>query len=322
MMTQEKFLVTGAFGCIGAWVVRELVQEGMKTAVFDLHTNPHRLKLLLDDEQLARVKIIQGDITDGATVARVIADNAITHIIHLAALQVPFCKANPALGASVNVVGTVNVFEAARLAGLNHVVYASSIAVYGPKGEYPAGPLANDAPHRPRTLYGTYKSANEATARVYYNDYGIRSVTLRPYTVYGPGRDQGMTSTPTQAMLAAALGRSYHISFGGRCIYNYTQDTARAFIRAARLDYNGAGAFNLPGTVATMAEVVAAIETAVPHAQLSYDDNPLPFPEEIDEAPFHAAFGSMPFTSLQDGVVQTVALFQETVANGRLEMDD
>lgn len=317
-MSQEKFLVTGAFGCIGAWVVRELVREGVKTAVFDLNTTPHRLNLLLNDDQLAQVQVIQGDITNGSTVAQVVADNGITHIIHLAALQVPFCKANPALGASVNVVGTVNVFEAARLAGLRHVVYASSIAVYGPKGEYPPGPLANDAPHRPRTLYGTYKSANEATAHVYYNDYGISSVTLRPYTVYGPGRDQGMTSTPTKGILAAVLEQPYHISFGGRCIYNYAQDTARAFIRAARLDYAGAGAFNLPGTVATMAEVVAAIETAVPHAQLTYDDTPLPFPEEIDEAPFYAAFGAVPFTSLNEGVAQTVALFREAVANGRL----
>jgi nucleoside-diphosphate-sugar epimerase len=321
-MTRERFLVTGAFGCIGAWVVRQLVGEGVETAVFDLTTNPHRLKLLLNDDQLAQLKVIQGDITDGNAVARVVADNGITHIIHLAALQVPFCKANPALGASVNVVGTVNIFEAARLAGLSQIVYASSIAVYGLKEEYPAGPLAHDAPHRPRTLYGAYKSANEATARVYYNDHGISSVTLRPYTVYGPARDQGMTSTPTQAMLAAALGQPYHISFGGRCIYNYTQDTARAFVQAARLGYEGAGAFNLPGTVATMAEVVAAIQTAVPHAQLTYDDIPLPFPEVIDEVPFHAAFGSMPFTSLQDGVAQTVALFREAVANGRLAVGD
>lgn len=321
-MTQEKFLVTGAFGCIGAWVVRELVLEEVETAVFDLNTNPHRLKLLLNDEQMAQVQVIQGDITDVSAVARVVADNGITHIIHLAALQVPFCKANPALGASVNVVGTVNVFEAARLAGLNQVVYASSIAVYGPKEEYPAGPLANDAPHRPRTLYGAYKSATEATARVYYHDYGISSVTLRPYTVYGPGRDQGMTSTPTQAMLAVALGQPYHISFGGRCIYNYTQDTARAFICAARLGHDGVGAFNLPGTVAAMDEVVEAIQTAVPAAQLTYDNISLPFPEEIDEAPFHAAFGAVPFTSLTDGVAQTVSLFQEAVANGRLLVSD
>lgn len=317
-MTQEKFLVTGAFGCVGAWVVRELVLEGVETAVFDLNPNPHRLQLLLNDDQLAQVQVIQGDITDGRAVAQAVADNAITHIIHLAALQVPFCKANPALGASVNVVGTVNVFEAARLAGLRHLVYASSMAVYGPKAEYPPGPLANDAPHRPRTLYGAYKSANEATARVYYNDHGLSSLTLRPYTVYGPGRDQGMTSAPTKGMLAAVLGQPYHIAFGGRCVYNYTQDTARAFIRAARLAYDGAGAFNLPGTVAAMAEVVGEIATAVPHAQLTYDDVSLPFPEEIDDAPFYAAFGSMPFTSLPDGVGQTVAVFRKAVANGRL----
>jgi nucleoside-diphosphate-sugar epimerase len=144
----------------------------------------------------------------------VVKENAITHIIHLAALQVPFCKAKPSLGAAVNVVGTVNVFEAAKRAGLKQVVYASSVAVYGISEEYPDAPLAHDAPHKPRTLYGVYKHANEGSARISYQDDGISSIGLRPYIVYGPGRDQGMTSGPTKAILAAVLGQPYHIGFG------------------------------------------------------------------------------------------------------------
>ena len=319
-MSTERFLVTGAFGCIGAWVVRELVNEGTKTAVFDLDTNPHRLKLLLSDDQLANLHFIQGDVTDLTTVSQAIQATQATHIIHLAALQVPACRANPPLGAAVNVTGTVNIFEAARQAGLTHVVYASSIAVFGPKDCYPPEPLANDALHLPRTHYGVYKSANEGTARLDHAEHGINSVTLRPYTVYGPARDQGMTSTPTKAMLAAAMGDPYHISFGGRCVYNFAQDTARAFVQAARMPYEGAGAFNLPGPVAHMSDIVAAIEACEPSmkGKLSFESLDLPFPEAVDPAPFEAAFPNAAALSLAEGVEQTISMFKAALANGRL----
>src|SRR5690606_31031575 len=113
------------------------------------------------------------------------------HVIHLAALQVPFCRADPVKGAQVNVVGTANVFEAARQHGVPQVAYASSIAIFGAPEDYPPGLLPNDAPPRPRTLYGVYKQANEGMARIYWQEHGLGSIGLRPYTVFGLGRDQG-----------------------------------------------------------------------------------------------------------------------------------
>ncbi len=93
-MTEEHFLVTGALGCIGAWVVRTLVADGVPTTVFDLASDPHRLKLIMRPQDLARVQFISGDITDLNAVERAIRDAGITHVIHLAGLQVPFCKAD------------------------------------------------------------------------------------------------------------------------------------------------------------------------------------------------------------------------------------
>jgi UDP-glucuronate 4-epimerase len=226
-MANERFLVTGALGCIGAWVVRNLVQAGLSTTVLDLAHEPHRMKLIMSDEQLAAVRFMTGDITDLVTVERALAEAGATHLIHLAALQVPACQADPPLGARVNVVGTVNIFEAARRAGLARVVYASSAAVYGLSEEYPAEPVAHDAPLLPRTHYGVYKQANEGNARVYWLENGLSSLGLRPYVVYGPGRDQGLTSGPTKAMLAAAAGQPYHIGFGGRFDLQFADDVAR-----------------------------------------------------------------------------------------------
>ena len=90
------------------------------------------------------------------------------------------------------------------------LAYASSVAVYGPANIYPPGPLADDAPLAPVTLYGVTKEANEGWAAIYWQDYAVPSVGLRPFFVYGPGRDQGVSSTPTKAMAAAAIGRPYH----------------------------------------------------------------------------------------------------------------
>src|SRR5207247_8139125 len=108
----ERFLVTGILGCIGAWTARLLVDEGVPVVGSDLGTATHRLELVLAPEELEQVEVVRGDITDLAALERALDAHEITNVIHLAALQVPFCKADPVLGAQVNVVGTVNVFEA------------------------------------------------------------------------------------------------------------------------------------------------------------------------------------------------------------------
>jgi UDP-glucuronate 4-epimerase len=312
-MSDERFLITGALGCIGAWVVRVLRQEGVPTTVLDLAGDPHRLKLIMTPEEIAQVNFITGDITDLACVERAVKESGATHLIHLAALQVPFCKADPALGARVNVVGTVNIFEAAHRAALQRVVYASSVAVYGLSEEYPEGKVDDAAPLHPLNLYGVYKQANEGTARIYWLDHGISSIGLRPYTVYGPGRDQGLTSGPTKAMLAAATNQPFHIPFGGRAVYQYTEDIARIFIQAARTPFSGADVFLTRGPAVHMREVVQAIETVCPTArgQITFEDKQLALPADVDDSRLRALFGRVPETPLLDGVAQTIRIFRE-----------
>ena len=152
-----------------------------------------------------RVAVVRGDVTDVEALERVLDEHEITRVVHLAALQVPFVRANPPLGMRVNVAGTVNVFEAVskRLDRIPGVAYASSAAVYGLSDPSPAPESGGTTPG---TLYGVSKLADEGMARVYAADAGLPSIGLRPYVVYGPGRDQGMTSGPTMAMLAAARG--------------------------------------------------------------------------------------------------------------------
>src|SRR6478736_4186570 len=147
-MAEERFLVTGALGCIGAWTVRALARQGATVTAFDLGTNHRRLELIMTPDELERVSFVVGDITDLDAVDAVLTEHDITNDVHLAALQVPFCRADPPLGARVNVVGTVNVFEAVRRRGdgMAPIVYASSIGMYAQDDANPTtGRLDADA---------------------------------------------------------------------------------------------------------------------------------------------------------------------------------
>ena len=140
----RTYFLTGALGCIGAWVVKALVERGDQPVVFDLGGDPRRIRDLLGGEGLERVRFVRGDITDLESVKRAVGAARAQALIHLAGLQVPTCRADPALGARVNVLGTIHVFEAALAAGLERVVYASSAAVLGP-AEVPPGRIKTES---------------------------------------------------------------------------------------------------------------------------------------------------------------------------------
>lgn len=324
-MTEERFLVTGALGCIGAWTVRRLVRDGAPVVAFDLGTNRRRLAQILDPEELDRVEVMTGDITELEPLERAIADHGITNVIHLAALQVPFCRADPPLGARVNVVGTVNVFEAVRRrtadgASMAPIVYTGSIGMFSPGDVDPAtNRLLEDAVPHPGNHYGAYKLANEGNAAVYWQDNGIASVGLRPMTVYGAGRDQGMTSSPTVAIAAAVLGIPFRVSYGGSTLFQYADDVAATLIIASRSGSVGARVFNLGGSPASIVDWIAAIDAAVPGAAglLSFDPAPLPFPADIQHDRL-AALGAVPVTPYADAIAETADIFRALAAEGRL----
>lgn len=311
-------LVTGAAGCLGAWTVKHLLEAGHRPVAFDLATDYRRLHALIGSEEVAEVTFVRGDLTEEAQVKSAVQEHGVERIVHLAALQVPFCRANPSLGAAVNVQGTVHVFEAARAAGIEHLAYASSIAVYGSASDYPPGLLPSDAPPLPRTLYGVTKVANEGTARIYWQDHGIASVALRPYTVYGVGRDQGVTSEPTVAMAAAARGESSTIDFGGSMQFQWASDVARQFIDAAfarlRGPAGGARAYNLGGPVVSVASVAAIIEKLRPGVSVAVGDAVLPFPEGFDGSALDAASRQVYQTPLEEGIRLTIERFAELQA--------
>lgn len=325
-MTQPTFLVTGALGCLGAWTTKNLLDTHAQVVAFDLSRDIYRWRALMDAETIARAKLVNGDIGDYNAVERVILDRGITHVIHLAAQQIPFCRANPVGGAQVNVVGTVNVLQVAakNREQVKRIVYASSTAVYGPAHLYPDTPVPVDALLAPVTLYGSYKQDNENCARIFFAENGVESVGLRPYVIYGVGRDRGATSSPTKAMLAAVLGREWKISHGGRFHFQLADDAAKTFIRCATGEFHGAAVFNLNGVVTSVPEIIDAIERVAPQARgkITYDKKPLAFPQELDATELRSAFGPLPETPLDKGVAFTVEHFQRLVEQKRIDIDN
>lgn len=310
----ERVLVTGMLGCLGAWVARCVLDDGDAAVGYDLGDDRARLELVLGDDA-GRVELVKGDITDLAAVERALDEQQITRVVHLAALQVPFVRANPPLGMHVNVAGTVNVFDAVsrRLDRIPCVAYASSAAVYNPSDPSPAPETGGTSP---ATLYGVSKLADEGIARVYRADAGVPSIGLRPYVVYGPGRDQGMTSGPTMAMLAAVRGEPFHIGFSGGAGYDFAPDVARAAVTAAHTTAGTTGVYNTPGALADVADVVACIQGEVPGAEITWSGDPLPFPAALEAVGFDREIGPFPRTALAAGVAATVSHFRRTPAPG------
>jgi len=320
-MSDERYLVTGATGCIGAWVVKQLVKEGVP--VWACSRSPqkaHRLRLIMGEEELKKIRFVSCDVSDFSGLDKLVREEKINSIIHLAGLQVPFCAADPVLGAQVNVVGTVNLFETALRNHVERFVFSSSTAVYGKTEDYGTEVIDEDMPLMPASHYGIYKQANEGTAGIYWKDNGFPSLGLRPYVAYGPGRDQGMTSTPTKAIAAAVLGKDYEITFGGSYCFQYVEDIAAVYLRAARTPIKGARTYNIGGETVSSRQVVEEVCRQIPgmEGRITVRENVLPFPPQVDNRELQKVLGTVSFTPLSRGIGETIRIFRRAQGMGNL----
>jgi len=259
-----RILLTGGGGFLGAWVVRRLTQAGDEVRVLEVHGNRSLVRSIAG-EIADRLDWRVGDIADTAAV--IDAAEGCDGLVHLAGVLTPACQIDPLAGARVNVLGTLNAFEAARRHGIRQVAYTSSGGVYGTDDRSEPFPM---------THYGAFKLANEGSARAYWADAGIASIGFRPFVIYGPGRQGGLTAGPTLACRAAARGEPYVIPFTGSAGMVHVDDVAAAVEVAVRSTLQGARTLNLTGRVATMDEVVDGIRRVVPDAGIACAGPALP----------------------------------------------
>ena len=304
-LKNKAVLITGAAGCIGAWVVKKLLSLGAIPVVFDLTENRERLNLIMPDAD--DVIWETGDITDFDRLSDAVKAHNIFAIIHLAALQVPYCKADPVGSVKVNVLGTTHIFEVARQNGIKRLTYASSIAA----------PAMGDNDYL-ATLYGAHKVCGEQMAAVYWQDWRVPSVCIRPGVIYGPGRDRGMSAAPTTAILAAFNNQPYSIPFSGPVAFVYVEDAADRFIGAIARSVEGSPVFDMQGTEAEVSEVVNEIGHHVKGADVQVTGNALPFPHAPDTGELDEFVGAEAYKSMRGGIAATLKTFEQARERGVL----
>jgi UDP-glucose 4-epimerase len=296
-----KVLIAGGNGFIGAWIVKRLSRRGINVRIFDVVENRSLVSAIAGDVAAWACEWRVGDIAKASAVQAAL--EGCDGVINLAGILTPACQADPVRGAEINLIGTLNVFEAAKALGLKSVIYTSSAGVYGP--------TQADTPF-PTTHYGAFKLACEGSARAYWADDGIASIGFRPYIVYGPGRETGLTAGPSLACRAAARGRRFVIPYRGTAGLVYVDDVAAAYEQALLTKLDGAHALNIPGVVTSNDDVVAEILRVIPNADISIEGPELPFVADIGEGRLRQVLPDVPVTSLRAGIAETIAFYRAT----------
>jgi len=306
-------LITGAGGCIGAWTIAMLLKNNIDVIACDLTNNKKRPELLIDSQELSKVPWIEGDISNTESVLNTIEKYKPESIIHLAALQVPFCAADPTAGAKVNVVGTVNIMEGAKQNSIKRIAHASSMAAHS------FLPGSDSL----KTLYGAYKMCDEQISEVYWQDHKVPSVCLRPAIVNGVGRDQGMTSKQTVAMLAAALGQPYDIPYKGNVSHLSAAEVASAFIHSVSYDGDGAFVFDIFGESVNINETIKMIKEIKPDAEITSSGSEMPFPSKLSDIPLRKHlkerindYGSIDTKTM---ISETIKAFEILIQAGKID---
>ena len=295
-----RVLVTGGKGFLGAWIVRRLARRGFEPRIFDIADDRALMAKIAGAETAERIDWRVGDIVSRDAVRA--AAEGCDAIVHLAGVLMNDCATDPVRGAEINLIGTLNAFEAARAHGVARIVYTSSGGVFGPDdGRTPL----------PQSHYGAFKLACEGSARAYWNDHRLGSIGFRPYIVYGPGRETGLTAGPTLACRAAARGEPYTIGYSGVAGLVYVDDVAAACEAALLRPPAGAHVFNLNGVSASSTDVRDAILEAAPGARISVDGPRLSMPDALAPDDLRSALPGLATTGLRPGIAQTVRWYRE-----------
>jgi UDP-glucose 4-epimerase len=301
-----SYLITGGSGCVGSYVIRDLLTRGERVINYDFNPTQDILRQVCPPEGLSELVSVVGDVTDLPHLARTIKDHKIDVILHLASLQIPASNANPPLAERINVGGLINVLEAARILNVRKVVWSSSIAVFGPAEEYGNKPIANDAHHRPQSVYGAYKALGECLLNYYFDTYTLDVVGLRYTAIYGVGREVGRTSFTTEMIKKTAQQLPYEVPFGeDRIDWQYVEDVSRVTICALDVKQTKTRVFNTQGDVRSVAEGVAFLKRLEPKAELTLLPGKLGLAWQYDSEPAKRELGFEPKFTMEQGIEKT-----------------
>ncbi len=302
-------LVTGGTGFIGSYITRELVRNGEQVLAYDLMPSNELHNRVLSKEEKEKVRIVSGDVTDLAQLIRTAQDNKVNKLVHMAYILTNETAANPPRGIRVNIIGTNNVFETVRILGLEKVVWASSVSVYGPAEKYKEDFLPNDAPQYAANLYGACKSFNERMAEHYFSAFGVNSVGIRFSSIYGPGqRGTGASATITRELMEKpALGAEGRVpEVDSMQNWLFVEDAARAVVLACKVDRTQTRAFNISGDIRSMKEAADYVMKLVPGAKVTLAPSKSVQAYRFDASKIEKELGFKSKWTMESGIKQTI----------------
>jgi nucleoside-diphosphate-sugar epimerase len=264
-----SILIIGGTGFIGARLAERLVNKGEKVVCFDLYPVPEKVLQLGD-----RAKVIVGDITRIEDIIAAIREFQVEKIVNLAYILGPESEANPHMAMRINVMGMNNVFEAARLMGINRVVYASSIAVYGLQSSFGERPVIETDYCHPTMTYGAHKLWNEFMAKKYMERCGMTIPGLRIAVVGGPGRRTGLSAWASTYADGPALGKPAEIPFRSsqRTLITYVDDAAEIFARFCFAETLNYPVYNSCAYAVSLQELADIVKKLLPNAEIRFNE--------------------------------------------------
>lgn len=290
-----KFLVTGGTGFIGARVVANLWERKIPVVVADLNLNiewTRQIALLKHQQdsigsveiqqQINQTEFINLDVSSKEQVNGVFAQFPdITHVVHLAYLMSAEVEADHHRGASVNMLGMINMFDMAVHHKLSRIVFASSETIYGANhfayGDENYAVKEQDYCSLDDHFYtyGVMKMLNEFTAQKYIKNKGVSIAAMRPPIVYGDGRMRGSVLWACEFATNPALGKKVKLPFSkdSRDCWIYVDDAAEQFVRLALKPKLNHFAYNNGGHSVTAEELMHTVQKIVPDAQYEFDES-------------------------------------------------
>ena len=303
-----KYMVIGGTGFLGSYICKQLLEEGHDVVCFGGSAKGDSIEQVLSPEEMAKLTLVQGDITDYVDFVRICKENKIEIIITTAALLLNACEQNVPAAINVNVMGMVHIFEAARLLGIKRVVYASSDSSLGPASNFGGKPATNDAIHQPNCLYGMTKCMDEFIGKFYNERYGLETVGLRSTTIYGMARLRGGANWIKALINDPTMGIPSEVPNGDtQTNVIYVKDGARIAILASRAKNLTSHVYAATGDFASVAEMREYVLTLMPEAQIRL------LPGKLDVAPVkydltleERDLGYKPEYTYQKGIKETI----------------
>jgi UDP-glucose 4-epimerase len=301
-MESMHVLITGGAGFIGSHSAEALLAAGARVTVLDNFSSGKRSNL----PSHPGLKVVCGDIRDPAMVAKAL--DSVSHVLHLAAqVSVPASVADPPASSQHNIQGFLNVLDSARRANVTRFVYASSAAVYGAPVRVP---LDEESPVAPLSPYGLEKSINDQYAALYRELYGMSTLGLRYFNVYGPRQDPASPYAGVISRFVSALMKSEQLRVfgdGGQTRdFIFVKDIAA--LNASALQSSASGVCNLAtGSSVTLLELIdaladcAARPVAIRHEPAAAGDIRH---SSVSPRKMHELFGPRDMTPLTDGLRQ------------------